>query len=102
MLRCVDEGHPVRTPGADFEVDRCGGCGGVWLDKNEIRKVQEILTEERKLWLKIVGRLDEVVLRERDLSGEIPSRAGQTGSGGYVIARRMAVHVSHETAARGV
>jgi rhomboid family protein len=55
------------APGADFEVDRCGGCGGVWLDKNEIRKVQEILTEERKLWLKIVGRLDEVVLRERDL-----------------------------------
>ena len=55
------------APGADFEVDRCGGCGGVCLDKNEIRKIQEILTEERKLWLKIVGRLDEVVLRERDL-----------------------------------
>jgi membrane associated rhomboid family serine protease len=55
------------APGANFEVDRCGNCGGVWLDRYEIRKIQEILTEERKLWLKIVGRLEEVVLREREL-----------------------------------
>ena len=55
------------APGADFEVDRCSSCGGVWLDKYEIRKIQEILTDERKLWLKVVGRLDEVVLREREL-----------------------------------
>jgi membrane associated rhomboid family serine protease len=53
--------------GADFEVDRCSDCGGVWLDNYEIRKIQQILTEERKLWLKIVGRLEEVVLREREL-----------------------------------
>lgn len=53
--------------GADFEVDRCSGCGGVWLDEYEIQKIQQILTDERKLWLKIIGRLDEVVLREREL-----------------------------------
>jgi membrane associated rhomboid family serine protease len=39
----------------------------VWLDNGEIRKIQQLLTGEVKLWLKIGSRLDDVVLRERTL-----------------------------------
>ena len=55
------------APGTKFQVDRCADCGGVWLDNGEIGKVQQLLTDEVKLWLKIGNRLDEVILRERTL-----------------------------------
>src|ERR1043166_1539951 len=66
--RCGVVMHVMRyAPRAEFEVDRCSGCGGVWLDNGEIREIQRLLTEEVRLWSKIGSRLDEVVLREREL-----------------------------------
>jgi Zn-finger nucleic acid-binding protein len=45
----------VAYGGAQVEIDRCGKCGGIWLDKNEIEKIMTIseklrpaLEEERK------------------------------------------------------
>ena len=55
------------APRTNFQLDRCPECGGVWLDNGEIGKVQQLLTDEVKLWLKIGNRLNEVILRERTL-----------------------------------
>jgi membrane associated rhomboid family serine protease len=66
--RCGVAMTPMRyAPRVNFEVDRCANCGGVWLDNGEIRKIQQLVTDEVKLWLKIGSRLDEVVVRERTL-----------------------------------
>ncbi|MCA9688642.1 MAG: zf-TFIIB domain-containing protein [Myxococcales bacterium] len=55
-LRCPGCGAPMVTLAGDggVELDRCDGCGGVWLDRGELERLTERPHSAR------VGRLDEV------------------------------------------
>jgi Zn-finger nucleic acid-binding protein len=37
----------VAYGGERVEIDRCGKCGGIWLDKNEIQKIMEVSEKMR-------------------------------------------------------
>ncbi len=54
-------------PGVDFAVDRCTGCHGLWLDADEIGKVQRILKAEVKLRRKRALQLRKAAEREQEL-----------------------------------
>jgi len=57
----------VSYGGERLEIDRCGKCGGIWLDKNELEKLMRIseklrptLETERKLAQDELAKLGEV------------------------------------------
>ena len=66
-MRCPFDGSEmmVETYEADIEIDRCGKCGGVWLDSGELARVEE--TRERDYHLEVSWPQD-VVARARELA----------------------------------
>ena len=54
-------------PGVDFAVDRCADCHGLWLDADEISKVQRILKGEVKLQQRRALQLRKAAEREHEL-----------------------------------
>ncbi len=43
-MQCPDDSTELQrsTYEGDVTVDRCGGCGGIWLDHGEIESIQEL------------------------------------------------------------
>lgn len=56
------------APGVDLELDYCVNCGGIWLDEDEIAKVQKVLKREDKLQRKgLIAKVQKVLKREGKL-----------------------------------
>jgi membrane associated rhomboid family serine protease len=65
------------APGASVIVHYCPDCDGVWLDADEIAKIQKIMAATGGVRAKAAARLKHVVERERELRARTEARLAQ-------------------------
>ncbi len=72
-----------------FSVDRCDGCGGMWLDLNELHRVLSLKGESR--------RIDPSPPNPDRSGGSAPSRCCPRDGGNLVTLNNLPqVHVQYE------